>query len=61
MGPNLFDNFEEEPQIALTPLIDCLFMLNPTAPTAVRVSRVALRISLLPPAIVTAAPCRSFR
>ena len=45
MGPNLFDNFEEEPQIALTPLIDCLFMLNPTAPTAVRVSRVALRIS----------------
>ena len=27
MGPNLFDNFEEEPQIDLTPLIDCLFML----------------------------------
>ena len=25
--PNLFDNFDEEPQIDLTPLIDCLFML----------------------------------
>ncbi len=27
MGPNFFDNFEDEPQIDLTPLIDCLFML----------------------------------
>ena len=27
MGPNLFDTFEEEPQIDLTPLIDCLFIL----------------------------------
>lgn len=27
MGPNFFENFDEEPQIDLTPLIDCLFML----------------------------------
>lgn len=27
MGSNFFDNFEDEPQIDLTPLIDCLFML----------------------------------
>ncbi len=27
MSPNFFDNFEDEPQIDLTPLIDCLFML----------------------------------
>ena len=27
MTPNFFDNFEDEPQIDLTPLIDCLFML----------------------------------
>ncbi|MDO4937784.1 MAG: biopolymer transporter ExbD [Sutterellaceae bacterium] len=27
MGPNFFDSFDEEPQIDLTPLIDCLFML----------------------------------
>ena len=27
MNSNFFDNFEDEPQIDLTPLIDCLFML----------------------------------
>lgn len=28
MTPNFFDNFEDEPQIDLTPLIDCLFILK---------------------------------
>lgn len=27
MNSNFFDHFEDEPQIDLTPLIDCLFML----------------------------------
>lgn len=27
MNSSFFDNFDEEPQIDLTPLIDCLFML----------------------------------
>ena len=27
MDTNLFGSFEDEPQIDLTPLIDCLFML----------------------------------
>ena len=27
MDSNFFGNFDEEPQIDLTPLIDCLFML----------------------------------
>lgn len=46
MGPNLFDNFEEEPQIDLTPLIDCLFMLIIFFVLTMSFSRPVLKIIL---------------